>query len=276
MQTLLANYLGVGSFSRGEKVDEMPDLINLPIRHQLSALHQAITTSEPLIALTRQIDVIEEARKRWVLASQRLRLIKRAAAAIQQLTRLPQLVEYQVQGLIQLLETRTTPWLDLIYRPHYNGGPRYLGLDPARSQGVGLYAGLGAVRLQAHEIMNSSHLRACVWAFVFSLWERIRERSGALEALQLDDPQTFFDPINTENLAAAVPALVKAGMAIIITSNDNRFIAAVKDKLPRSSSAIPSWTMLQIADFFANGVFAAATNAGQFVLMQFVDDFDAG
>lgn len=247
MQTLLANYLGVGSFSRGEKVDEMPDLINLPIRHQLSALHQAITTSEPLIALTRQIDVIEEARKRWVVASQRLRLIQRAAAAIQQLTRLPQLVEYQVQGLIQLLETRTTAWLDLIYRPHYNGGPRYLGLDPARSQGLGLYAGLGAVRVQAHEIMNSSHLRACVWAFVFSLWERIRERSGALEVLQLDDPQTFFDPINTENLAAAVPALVKAGMAIIITSNDNRFIAAVKDKLPRSSSTIPSWTMLQIS-----------------------------
>lgn len=259
MQTLLANYLGVGSFSRGEKVDDVPDLINLPIRHQLSALHQAITTSEPLIALTRQIDVIEEARKRWVAASQRLRLIKRAAAAIQQLTRLPQLVEYQVQGLIQLLETRTTAWLDLIYRPHYNGGPRYLGLDPARTQGVGLYAGLGAVRVQAHEIMNSSHLRACVWAFVFSLWERIRERSGALEVLQLDDPQTFFDPINTENLAAAVPALVKAGMAIIITSNDNRFIAAVKDKLPRSSSTAPSWTMLQISPLSASRLTIALT-----------------
>lgn len=259
MQTLLTNYLGVGSFSRGEKVDDVPDLINLPIRHQLSALHQAITTSEPLIALTRQIDVIEEARKRWVAASQRLRLIKRAAAAIQQLTRLPQLVEYQVQGLIQLLETRTTAWLDLIYRPHYNGGPRYLGLDPARTQGVGLYAGLGAVRVQAHEIMNSSHLRACVWAFVFSLWERIRERSGALEVLQLDDPQTFFDPINTENLAAAVPALVKAGMAIIITSNDNRFIAAVKDKLPRSSSTNPSWTMLQISPLSASRLTIALT-----------------
>lgn len=259
MQALLANYLGLGSFSRSEKVDEAPDLINLPIRHQLSALHQAITTSEPLIALTRQIDVIEDARKRWVTASQRIRLIKRATAAVEQLTRLPQLVAYQVQGLIQLLETRTTAWLDLIYRPHYNGGPRYLGLDPARTLGVGIYAGLGAVRVQAHEIMNSSHLRACVWAFVFSLWERIRERSGALEVLQLDDPQTFFDPINTENLAAAVPALVKAGMAIIITSNDNRFIAAVKDKLPRNSSTTPSWTMLQISPLSASRLTIALT-----------------
>ncbi|MEQ4281537.1 ATP-binding protein [Pseudomonas syringae] len=259
MQPLLAKYLGVGSFSRGEQFDESLNLYLLPIRHQLLVLHQAITSSEPLIALTRQIDVIEDARKRWVVATQRLRLIKRAAKALQQLTRLPELVEYQVQGLIHLLEARTTAWLDLIYRPHYNGGPRYLGLDPARSQGVGLYAGLGPVRVQAHEIMNSSHLRACVWAFVFSLWERIRERAGALEVLQLDDPQTFFDPINTENLAAAVPALVKAGMAVIITSNDNRFIAAVKDKLPRSSSTFPSWTMLQISPLSLSRLTVALT-----------------
>ncbi|WP_338580019.1 ATP-binding protein [Pseudomonas sp. ML2-2023-6] len=259
MQQLLGRFLGVGVFSRGEKLDESLDLINLPIRHQLSALYQAITTSEPLISLTRQIDVIEDARKRWVLASHRLKLIKRTAKAIQQLTRLPELVECQVNGLIQLLDTRTTAWLDLIYRPHYNGGPKYLGLDPARSQGVGLYAGLGKVRVQAHEIMNSSHLRACVWAFVFSLWERIRERSGVLEVLQLDDPQTFFDPINTENLAAVVPALVKAGMAIIITSNDHRFIAAVKDKLPKSSATFPSWTMLQISPLSLSRLTVALT-----------------
>ncbi|WP_421560444.1 ATP-binding protein [Pseudomonas sivasensis] len=247
MQPLLANYLGTWSFSRGEKIDEVIVLRMLPIRHQVLVLTQAINAAEPLIGLTRQIDVIEAARNRWVAASQRLRLIKRAAIAVQTLTRLPELVEHQVQGLIHTLEARTTAWLNLIYRPHYNGGPRYVGLDPSRTQGIGLYAGFGNVRVQAHQIMNSSHLRACVWAFVFSLWERIRARTGALEILQLDDPQTFFDPINTENVAAAVPALVAAGMAILITSNDNRFIAAVKDKLPRSSSALPSWTMLQIS-----------------------------
>ena len=247
IQPLLMSYLGVGPFSRGEQLDEAIELVKLPIRHQLQALTQAITAAEPLVGLTRQIDVIEAARKRWVAASQRLRLIKRSAAAVQQLTRLPELVEHQVQGLIHTLDARTTTWLNLIYRPHYNGGPRYVGLDPSRAQGIGLYAGLGPVRVQAHQIMNSSHLRACVWAFVFSLWERIRERTGALEILQLDDPQTFFDPINTEHLAAAVPALVRAGMAIVITSNDNRFIAGVKDKLPKSSSGQPSWTMLQIS-----------------------------
>lgn len=247
IQPLLASYLGSWSFSRGEKIDEVIDLAMLPIRHQVLVLIQAINAAEPLIGLTRQIDVIEAARKRWVAASNRLRLIRRATEAVKLLTRLPELVEHQVQGLIHTLEKRITEWLDLIYRPHYNGGPRYVGLDPSRPQGIGLYAGLGAVRVQAHQIMNSSHLRACVWAFVFSLWERIRERTGALEILQLDDPQTFFDPINTEHLAGAVPALVAAGMGILITSNDNRFIAAVRDKLPKNSTASPSWTLLQIS-----------------------------
>ncbi|MCO8163916.1 hypothetical protein NJC38_17315 [Pseudomonas sp. 21LCFQ010] len=247
MRPLLSSYLGGWSFSRSENIDEAIVVDMLPLRHQVLVLMQTINAAEPLISLTRQIDVIEAARGRWVVASQRLRLIKRAAIAVHMLTRLPQLVEHQVQGLIHTLEARTTDWLNLIYRPHYNGGPRYVGLDPSRAQGIGIYAGLGVVRVQAHQIMNSSHLRACVWAFVFSLWERIRARAGALEILQLDDPQTFFDPINTENVAAAVPALVAAGMAILITSNDNRFITAVKDKLPRSSSAHPSWTMLQIS-----------------------------
>jgi hypothetical protein len=73
----------------------------------------------------------------------------------------------------------------------------------------------------------------------------------------LDDPQTHFDPINTENLAAVVPLFVQAGMAPVITSNDDRFIAAVRDKLPRASTDSPTWTMLQISPVSSSRLTAA-------------------
>lgn len=259
-------YFGNGSFSRAKATDDQIEMAMCPLRHQVIALQQAVTSADPIIALLRQMNEIEVIRQSWVKARKQHRLVRRAAAAIKEFARLPGLVHHQVEGLITVLDERTTAWLKVIYRPHYVGGPAYIGLDPARAQGVGLYAGLGSVRVHAHEVMNSSHLRACVWAFVFSLWERIRERAGVLEVLLLDDPQTYFDPINTENLAAAIPKLVEAGMALIITSNDNRFIAAVKSRLPKTSLASPSWTMLQISPISSSRYTAAFTPAVEEVL----------
>ncbi|MDS0793277.1 ATP-binding protein [Burkholderia pseudomultivorans] len=246
LRLITQRYFGGGTFNRTETTQQ-PEMSTAPLRHQVQALQQAVTSSEPIINLLRQLREIENTRRNWRQAHDRLLLLRRAAAAVEQFTKFPDLVHRQVEGLIQVLDERTKAWLDTIYRPHYVGGPAYRGLDPSRTQGIGIYAGVGSLRVHAHEVMNSSHLRACVWAFVFSLWERIRDRAGALEVLQLDDPQTYFDPINTENLAAAIPALVAAGMAPIVTSNDNRFIAAVKSKLPKLSSDSPSWTMLQIS-----------------------------
>lgn len=261
IKLITQRYFGAGSFNRADATKEQIDISVAPLRHQIIALQQAVASSEPISALLRQLSEIELIRQSWVKARKRHRLLQRAGAAVQEFTRLPGLVHHQVEGLINVLDERTTAWLGIIYRPHYVGGPTYIGLDPGRAQGVGLYAGLGSLRVHAHEVMNSSHLRACVWAFVFSLWERIRDRAGALEVLQLDDPQTYFDPINTENLAAAIPKLVEAGMAPIITSNDNRFIAAVKSRLPKLSSGSPSWTMLQISPISSSRHTAALTPA---------------
>ena len=94
--------------------------------------------------------------------------------------------------------------------------------------------------------MNASLLRACVWAFLFSLWEHVRAQAGGLDCMLLDDPQTQFDPMNSENLAAAVPAMPVSGMHPIITSNDERFLASLRDKLPGRTTENPSWTALRL------------------------------
>ncbi|ENJ5501630.1 AAA family ATPase [Pseudomonas aeruginosa] len=259
-------YFGAGTFDRASASQGQVEIAAAPLRHQVMALEQAVTSAEPIISLLRQLREIEAIRQTWERARRRHQLLQRAAAAVQQFTRLPSLVSQQVEGLIRLLDERTTGWLNVIYRPHYVGGPGYIGLDPSRAHGIGIYAGYGGLRVPANEVMNSSHLRACVWAFVFSLWERIRDRAGALEILQLDDPQTYFDPINTENLAAVIPKLVEAGMAPIITSNDNRFIAAIKSRLPKLSTGSPSWTMLQVSPISSSRRTVALTPAVEEVI----------
>jgi hypothetical protein len=242
LRAITARYLGPASVESPRN----EDMRLAPLRDQVSALRQAIVASEPILGLIKQLEDLESARKSWREADRRSRLISRAAAAVRQFSSLPGMVQRQVQGLIALLESRTQFWLERLYRAHYVGGPAYCGLDPTQAMGVGLVAGMDGLSVQAHQVMNSSQLRACVWAFVFSLWERIRDRTGALDFVLLDDPQTHFDPINAENLAAAIPAMALSGMSLILTSNDLRFLSAVRDKLPKSASHRPTWAMLQI------------------------------
>lgn len=266
LKLVAQRYFGSWHVDRSASTSESSDMSKAPLRSQFTALQNVVTSVEPLVSLVRQLREIEAERRNCVEAHKREYLLARVAVAVREFGELPKLVHRQVEGLIQVLDERTREWLGVIYRPHYVGGPSYLGLDPTRVQGVGLYAGIGSLRVHANEVMNSSQLRACVWAFVFSLWERIRDRMGAIEVLQLDDPQTYFDPVNTENLAAAIPKIVEAGMAPIITSNDNRFVAAVKSKLPRDSSGSPSWTMLSISPISKSRLTAALTPAFEEVI----------
>ena len=126
------------------------------------------------------------------------------------------------------------------------GGPSYGGIDPVQDSKFSLRAGMGEMRVPAHQVMNASLLKACVWAFLFALWERIRSQSGILSCMLLDDPQTHFDPINSENLAAAVPQMPAHGMRPLVASNDIRFLAAIQDKLHSNASGDSTWTVQRI------------------------------
>ncbi|TSD85712.1 S24 family peptidase [Mycobacterium sp. KBS0706] len=180
------------------------------------------------------------------MEDKRLALLERAADAVESFLEFPALVYERVSGLIKTLDRDTSDWLSNIYRPHYRGGPNYGGFEPDGENGFGLRAGLGSMRVPAHQVMNTSLLRACVWAFLFSLWEHVRTQSGGLSCILLDDPQTHFDPINCENLAAAVPKMPAHGMRPLIASNDVRFVASVQDKLPSRAADAPSWTALRL------------------------------
>lgn len=250
LKRLAERYIGTpgkpatGSVEGAEVGETQPD--KLPLRDQIETLRMCVENTAPIVSLLRQLDELETTRKQYAALIARLGLIDRAADAMDEFAGFETLVFQQVSGLIQILDQGTKEWLSRIYSPHYLDGPSYSGFDATEEKGIGLRAGIGDMQVPAHKIMNSSLLRACVWAFVFSLWERVQSNIGGIDCMLLDDPQTHFDPINAENLAAAIPQMPAHGMRPVITSNDYRFLAAIRDKLPRQSTGVPSWHALVI------------------------------
>ena len=248
-----------GSAGAADAGETQPD--RLPLLDQIETLRMCVENTSPIVSLLRQLDELETTRKQYAAFIARLGLINRAADAMEEFAGFEALVFQQVSGLIQILDGGTKEWLGRIYSPHYLGGPSYGGFDPTEEKGIGLRAGIGDMQVAAHNIMNSSLLRACVWAFVFGLWERVRSHIGAIDCMLLDDPQTHFDPINAENLAAAIPQMPARGMRPVITSNDYRFLAAIRDKLPRQSTGVPSWHALVINPISSSRLTAAVSPA---------------
>jgi ATP:corrinoid adenosyltransferase len=239
IETLVERYIGAGEERKLEGEEIAAN--ERPLRDQIEAVRMCVENTAPIVSILRQLDDLEKTRKEYVGCIARLLVIDEAATAIEAFAGYEGLVYQQVSGLIQALDTDTRNWLSTIYSPHYRGGPTYSGIDVGEETGLGLRAAIGGMQVPAYKIMNSSLLRACVWAFVFSLWDRVKARLGGLDCMLLDDPQTHFDPINAENLAAAIPQMPGHGMRPLITSNDNRFVASIRDKLPDRSTASPTW-----------------------------------
>lgn len=250
LKGLVERYVGTarGTDNAERKSERVEEKVTerAPLRAQIEAIRRAVQNAAPIVSLIRQLDELERIRQAWEADNGRLALLARAADAVTPFLEFPDLVYERVSGLINTLNRDTTKWLNRIYRAHYLDGPSYGGFEPREESGFGLQAGIGNMRVPAHKIMNASQLRACVWAFLFSFWEHVRAQVGGLSCILLDDPQTHFDPMNSENLAAAIPAMPRHGMRPLITSNDSRFVASVQDKLPSRAADSPTWTALRL------------------------------
>lgn len=191
----------------------------------LKAYRDAATT---FASLRRQLTQIRDICENWAKLKVRIAKLARAAKAVEPFLRFPALVHDQVAGLIAALDTQASAWAQHMYRAQFLQAPAYAGLDPARTDGLGLLASQGKHLVQAHHVMNASALRAYLSAFVVALWQQVWDRAGGLTTLLMDDPQDLFDPSNVANLAATVPRLIAAQMNPLIVSNDFGFIPAIE------------------------------------------------
>ncbi len=171
---------------------------------------------------------IKETCEKWAKLRVRIAKLARAAKAVEPFVRFPTLVHDQVAGLIADLDAQASAWAQRMYKAQFLQAPAYAGLDPAKSDGLGLLASQGKHLVEAHHVMNASALRAYLAAFVLALWQQIWSRSGGLSTILMDDPQDLFDPSNVANLAATVPHLLAADVHPLIASNDFGFIPTIE------------------------------------------------
>lgn len=163
---------------------------------QLAVLNTHREAATVFSGIRRQITQFKETCERWAKARERLKKLDRAAKAVEPFIHFPALVHDQVAGLISDLDSQASAWAERMYRPQFLQAPSYAGLDPAKTDGLGLLASQGKHLVAAHHVMNASALRAYLSAFVLALWQQIWSRSGGISIVLMDDPQDLFDPGN--------------------------------------------------------------------------------
>lgn len=270
IQSILADYIGsdspeeeheehsahTGITSESAETVEPVDRLE-PLLVQIATVRRGLLNIAPTITLIRQLDNLESIRKEWEDQETRLALLERAAVAMQPFLTFRELVHERVEGLIAILNDDTSTWLERIYSAHYNGGPDYGGIEPSDGGKLAVSAKFGTVLVPAHQVMNASLLKACVWAFLFALWGHVKKQSGILSCMLLDDPQTHFDLNNCENFARTIPVMPSHGMHPLVTCNDYRFLAQVRNELRSASTERDlTWTTRRI-----NPISASRTTA---------------
>lgn len=195
---------------------------------QLTVLKTYRDAATVFAGIHRQLTQIKETCEKWAELRLRIEKLERAAKAVEPFVRFPALVHDQVAGLITALDAQASAWAQRMYRAQFLQAPAYAGLDPAKTDGLGLLASQGKHLVEAHHVMNASALRAYLAAFVLALWQQIWSRAGGISTILMDDPQDLFDPSNVANLAATVPHLVAADVNPLIASNDFGFIPAIE------------------------------------------------
>jgi hypothetical protein len=219
-----------------------PSLRTAPLRVQLDLLRRSLTSQRPIVVLSRSLNELDNLRQAWDQAWARQGALRRAAGALQTFVHFPELVGHQSAGLIKELDDDLKCWKDHFYKSHYISPLNYGSINLQEERGIGLKAAVGRLHMPAHAVMNASFLRACVWAFIISLWQRVRAHSSSLTCFLLDDPQIFLDEPNKAKFAYSLLEMIKVGARPVLVSCDLRFTSLVKEALAQQKHVV--WSPL--------------------------------
>jgi hypothetical protein len=196
---------------------------------RLTILGQITSSAEPASAALKIVNALSLELKARRSLEATIAQYAVAAAAIDPLLHLGDLVDRQIEALRLHLHAQTEEWKSHLYQAAYGStlAPR-LGATRIGAEGIVTFQSeYGGVRAPAHTIGNASDLRATLVAFLFSFWEYVLNTRGGLSVLLLDDPQDLFDPDNRRRLANTLPLLVAKGGRPIVTTNDTDHAARI-------------------------------------------------
>lgn len=208
-----------------------------PLVARLEALHNMVTSAEPLHAALSHVERMESFARKRRGHTDRIALYTKCANAMDSLLALDEVVDMQVTTLMRRLSARTSDWKAKLYLPAFEGAPKTLSAAVGDGGSLVIDAKMQGTRASAYHVSNASDLRATLLAFVCAFWQHLLDKHGGLSMLLFDDIQEMFDPGNRDRLAATIPTLSRSGARPIVATNSSRFrkrlVSACKENVPR-------------------------------------------
>jgi hypothetical protein len=118
-----------------------------------------------------------------------------------------------------------------LYHAPWEGQPEVRDVKAAQDTKLEILAAIGDVTGDGARLLNHSHLRAVLLAFAGAMKETADTRSGGIDVIVLDDPQTLVDEINRDGLGGWLKALCNAGSRPIVFTHSETFALVVEAKL---------------------------------------------
>ncbi len=208
------------------KPDEQGETLTL--MGKLLDLDETVRAAKPLTDALNWCGRLSKAISDRRIVEKRLASYARASESLNEVMKLGDLADQQVDELRTTLSAAAADWRQKIYVGAFPTIAHQLVDAPLGRDGeLDLLMKAGGVVAPAQHVTNASALRAGLVGFYLAFWHHVMQERGGLRLMILDDPQELLDSENRERLAAVVAGLAKGTVQLIATSYDARFADAL-------------------------------------------------
>lgn len=198
----------------------------------LQRVDEALCSHEPIRRALSDLETARMALAAWTPIHARVALAKSIGPRLADFRRVREAIDAIVAHALGTLKNRAIgEYYAKLYRAPWTGQPQVHDVEAAQDARLNVLATVGDVTGDGARLLNHSHLRAVLLAFAGALKENADRRSGGLDVMVLDDPQTLVDEINRDGLGSWLKALRGAKSCPVVFTHSDAFASVVEAKL---------------------------------------------
>lgn len=229
--TILADRLDELWHSASEICQERSRLI-AEINDLLNSVDQALRSHRPIRTALAELTSARTALSQWKQIHEKIALARCLGRKLADFARVRTAIDAVVAHTLGTMKQRAIgEYYQRLYRAPWSGQPVVRDVEAAQDAKLEILAAIDDVTGDGARLLNQSHLRAVLLAFAGAIKETADTRSGGINVIILDDPQTLVDDINRDGLGGWLKALRSAGSRPIAFTHSETFASVVEAKL---------------------------------------------
>lgn len=198
----------------------------------LDSVDQAVRSHMPIKTALRELGSARTALSHWKPIHEKIALARCLGPKLAGFACVRTAIDAVVAHTLGVMKHRAIgEYYQKLYRAPWFGQPEVRDVQAARDTKLEIVAAIDDVTGDGARLLNHSHLRAVLLAFAGAIKETADTRSGGIDVIILDDPQTLVDDINRDALGGWLKALRSAGSRPIAFTHSETFASVVEAKL---------------------------------------------